>query len=92
MGVIIVLVGVSSYFYADARINRRFIDKLTDLLKVERDEKREFASKALEKRGSRPLGYQPPEPKPQEPVQKVLTRAEAQKRNIVDKAKEIMEK
>lgn len=90
--IIVVLTAIAAYLYAETKADKRFILKLTELLEVERQEKLEWAGKALAKQGSKPLYHTPDKKDDPQPQRRVVTRAEAASRitETIEKAKEIV--
>lgn len=82
---------LAAFFYADGRADKRFIQRLSEMLDVERQEKLEWAGKALAKAGSKPLFHTPEKTEDPTPARRVVTRTEAKSRieDTIEQAKQI---
>lgn len=87
---IILFAIIGAYLYGENRTLRKHVAKVSEVLDAANEERRDALSQLLLKHGSKPLGYVPPPPKSQEPINRVVTRGEAQKRTV-EKAREILE-
>jgi hypothetical protein len=90
----IIVTAIAAYFFAEARADKRLIERQSEWLEVERKEKLEWASKALARTGQKPLHHVPEKTVDPTPARRVVTRAEARDRTseTIEKAKEILNK